>query len=456
MLRFRIWRIPVEVHPGHFLVAALLGYSSQDWQRDSRRATLLLLSWVAIVFVSVLLHELGHALACRSFGYRPRIELVWTGGLTHPNAGAPIPWHKDVLLTLAGPVLGLLFGTACYLVGQTAIPSSGYLRAVLDDLITVNLGWSVINLAPIPPMDGGKIATVVLIRLFGRRGFLFAQLIALGICVVLFAWIFAGSQGLSYLIILVVIFGLRAVTGITAYVRGEIPDPNSAALIPFRNAQNLYRQDQLPAAKQLADQALAAATSDPKLRSRIHHLLGWIAVKEGNGRGALEHFSLVEGQAVEPHALAAAYSLAGDESRGLQLWKVAYEQNHDPTILHEWAGALIRDNRAADARKLPGVDMSLAYTCAERVFFIRGQFAAAAQVGLAALEEYPSAETAYDVACSMARAGDAEGALRLLDRAAELGFRKRAVAEVDPDLASLHADPRFEAWLDRLDNSDAR
>jgi len=455
MLRFRIWRIPVEVHPSHFLVAALFGYASLDW-RDTRQDTLLLISWVAIVFVSVLLHELGHALAARSFGYRPRIELVWMGGLTHPNAGAPIPWYRDVLLTLAGPGLGLLFGLACVLIEQTTPPPSGYLHRVLANLIWVNIGWSLINLAPVPPMDGGKIATVVLIRLFGRRGFLFAQLISLGTCVVLFAWLFAVSGQQPYLVILVVIFGLRALGGVTAYFRGEIPDPNSAALIPFGNAQNLYRQNQLPAAKQLAEQALAAATSDPKLRSRIHHLLGWIAVKEGNGRGALEHFSLVEGQAVEPHALAAAYSLAGDETRARELWKVAYEQSHDPTILHEWAGALIRDNRVADARKLPGVDMSLAYTCAERVFFIRGQFAAAAQVGLAALEEYPSAETAYDVACSMARAGDAEGALRLLDRAAELGFRKRAVAEVDPDLALLHADPRFETWLDRLDNSDAR
>jgi Zn-dependent protease len=454
MLRFRIWRIPVEVHPGHFLVAALLGYQGLDWQRDSRRATLLLLSWIAIVFFSVLLHELGHALAFRAFGYRPRIELVWTGGLTHPNAGAPLPWHKDVLATLAGPVLGLLFGGAIYVIDQSAPPSSTYLTKVIAYLLYVNIYWSVINLAPISPMDGGRITNVLLIRLFGRRGFLFAQLISLGLCVVLFA-LFAAIRE-SYLIILVVIFGLRALGGVTAYFRGEIPDPNSPALIPFGNALNLYRQNQLSAAKQLAEQALEAATFDPKLRSRIHHLLGWIAVKEGNGRGALDHFSLAEGQTIEPHALAAAYSLAGDEVRALELWKVAYEQSHDPTILHEWAGALIRANRTADARKLPGVDMSLAYTCAERVFFIRGEFAAAAQVGLAALEEYPSPEAAYDVACAMARSGDAEGALRLLERAAELGFRKRSVAEVDPDLASLHADPRFQAWLTQLGNSDVR
>jgi tetratricopeptide (TPR) repeat protein len=243
---------------------------------------------------------------------------------------------------------------------------------------------------------------------------------------------------------------------VTAYFRGEIPDPNSAAMLPFTNAQALYAEGKLPEAKQLAEHSLQAATSEPKLRSRLRHLLGWIAVKEGNGRAALDHFSKIEVETVEPHALAAAFSLVGDDARALSFWELAYAQHPDPTVLHEWAGALIRNNRVDDARKLPGVDMPGAYTCAERVLFIRGEFAAAAKVGLAALEEHPSADTAYDVACAMARAGDREGALRLLDRATELGFRKRNVAASDPDLASLHAEPRFQAWLTRRDNSAAR
>jgi Zn-dependent protease len=450
MLRFRIGRIPVEVHPGHFLMAALLGYQALG-SADAR-----LVLWVAVVFVSVLLHELGHALMGRFFGYRPAIQLVWTGGFTQPNAGAPIPWHRDVLLTLAGPGLGLLFGLACLLLKGTALATSGYLYFVLSNLVAVNIGWSLINLAPVLPMDGGRVSNAVLIRLFGRRGFLFAQLIAVIVCAAGVGWELAVGDQSPWLIILLVVFGLRAFGGVTAYLRGDIPDPNSAAQIPFANAQNLYRQGQLPAAKQLAEQALQAATSEPKLRSRIHHLLGWIAVKEGNGREALDHFSQMQGPAVEPQALAAAFSLVGDEARALPLWELAYREHHDPTVLHEWAGALVRDNRLDDARKLPGVDMALAYTCAERVLFIRGQFGAAAQVGLAALQEYPAADTAYDVACSLARAGDREGALRLLGRAAELGFRKPAVAAADPDLVSLHAEPRFQAWLSQLENSDPR
>ncbi len=435
-------------------MAAVLGLTSFSG-RTTASAMLLLLIWVAVVVISVLLHELGHAWASVLLGYRPAIQLVWTGGFTRPNAGAPIPLIRNVLLTLAGPLVGLLVAAASKQLLGAVGDENEYAQIGLLMLFQVNWYWSLFNLAPVPPMDGGQVATALLIRGFGRRGFLFAHLLALIICVAAVAWVLTVSRD-PFLTVILAIFGLRAFGAVTAYLRGDIPDPNSVAQIPFDNAQNLYRQGQLDAAKQLGEQALEAATSDPKLRSRIHHLLGWIAIKQGDGPAAVSHFSQVDGEAVEPQALAAAFSLVGDEARAIPLWERAYQQTHDATVLHEWAGALIRDNRIADARRLPGVDMSLAYTCAERVLFIRGEFAEAARVGLSALEEHPKPETAYDTACALARAGDAEGALRLLDRAVELGFRRKGVAAADPDLASLHADPRFQRWLARLVNSNAR
>jgi tetratricopeptide (TPR) repeat protein len=345
----------------------------------------------------------------------------------------------------------------CFLVKQSLDPASALLSLLLNYLIGVNLFWSAFNLLPMLPMDGGHVSNALLIRFFGRRGFLFAQLIALVVAAAGIAWGLGSSGGEpQYWMIFLLIFGLRAFSAVAAYFRGDIPDPKNAALIPFNNAQTLYRQGQLPSAKQVAEQALEAASSQPRLRSQIHHLLGWIAVKEGNGRAALDHFSQIQGRSVEPHALAAAFSLIGDEERALPLWELAYRESRDTTILHEWAGTLIRAGRVEQARKLPGVDMALAYTCAERVLFIRGEFTTAAQIGVAALEENPSADRAYDVACAMARAGDTQGALRLLERAAELGFQKVTVAASDPDLASLHTEPRFQAWLSQLQNSVAR
>src|SRR5260370_1615247 len=107
MLRFRLGRIPVEVHYGHFLVSAMLGLPSRGGAPTSEILSTLTI-WIAVVFCSVLTHELGHALVSLAYGYRPQIQLVWSGGLTQPNAPAPIPWHRDILLTPAGPLLRLV------------------------------------------------------------------------------------------------------------------------------------------------------------------------------------------------------------------------------------------------------------------------------------------------------------------------------------------------------------
>src|SRR5471032_1376710 len=95
MLRFRLGPIPVEVHPSHLLIAAVLGFSGLSGHDPLRWPGRALASgeplvhltavvsvvsiWVAIVFLSVLIHELGHALVSLAFHYRPSIQLVGLG-----------------------------------------------------------------------------------------------------------------------------------------------------------------------------------------------------------------------------------------------------------------------------------------------------------------------------------------------------------------------------------------
>ena len=70
--------IPVRVSPLFFLTAALIGFL---WS-NTLMGTLI---WMMIIFVSVLVHEYGHALTAKAFGQSPRIELVAFGGLTIPQ-----------------------------------------------------------------------------------------------------------------------------------------------------------------------------------------------------------------------------------------------------------------------------------------------------------------------------------------------------------------------------------
>ena len=166
--------------------------------------------------------------------------------------------------------------------------------------------------------------------------------------------------------------------------------PEGPAPPQLIEAETLFRAGELARARGLAsallDGELAAAT-----RSRTHHLLGWIAVKEGEGRRALDEFSEVQGRPVEPQALAAAFSLVGDDTRAIPLWEQAAGQTADPTILHEWAGALLRHGDVQAAAALPGVDLATAYERAERVAFLRGAYSEAARFGEESLARRPSA-----------------------------------------------------------------
>ncbi|MFL5318618.1 MAG: M50 family metallopeptidase [Myxococcaceae bacterium] len=464
MIKFRLGRIPVQVHFSHVLFLAVLGLGwppvgHGGWipaaieNHKSAQHDQAVMIWAAIFVVmgvvSVLFHELGHAVVSLAFGYKPDVELRFMGGVTRTNANETVPWLKSVTLTIAGPLFGMLLGLVGIFV-TWAIPDGTFADSVAATFVAMNLVWAVFNLAPIYPLDGGQIVSSVLQRVFGRPGFLYAQLISLFTLGVL-ALIMISLLGLDpWNAFLVILFAIGTITNIQRYMRGELPaQPNHPSELAYKQAVDEYQAGRLDRAKDLGEKALSLDMT-PALRARFHYMLGWIAVKAGEGRIALDHFSQVQGQKVEPQALGAAFSLIGDEGRALPLWELAYRETQDPTILHEWAGSLIRAGRDSDARRIHGVEMATAYRCAERLLFIRGEFQQAAEVGLKGLDERPSANTAYDVACAFARAGDKEAAIRLLQRAMELGFRDAEYASSDSDLTSLHGHPAFTALLNAL------
>jgi Zn-dependent protease len=470
VFQFRIGRIPVEVHFSHGLVAGLIALSFaqgsgspgvwpatvlRDAGHPQRAVTLagVVLLWVAIISGSVLVHELGHAVVARLFGYSSRIQLIGLGGLTHAQGTESMPWHKDVLYTLAGPSAGLALGISAGLVWlgwqQLATPPAA-VAYVLQSLLFANIAWTVLNLAPVATLDGGRITATVLTRVFGRVGFLAAQLLSLALVGAFI--LLAVGRGDAMLGALMVLLALRTVANIVAYTRGELPQGDGAhpLLAQVQGAEVAYREGRLADAKQAALQVLQ---HEPPavVSSRAHFLLGWVALKAGQGRAALDHFAQVQGLAVPPQAAAAAFTLLGDEARALPLWAEALRAAPDDrVILHEYAGALLRVGRELDARRLAGVRPALAYAAAERVFYVRGEYARAAQMAEDAFREEPSATVAYDAGCAWARAHEPAAAMRMLALASQNGFVDAKTARADPDLASLREHPEFVAWLEAL------
>ncbi len=168
-LRFRLFGIPVTVIPWFWLAAVITGWTNETAQHPE-----MLLVWVGCFFVSILVHEMGHALTALFFGWPPAIYLYGFGGLAvyRPTYGHST-W-RSVLISFAGPGAGfLLLGLVA--AAQIAILTTGWfenltpaaerrLADFLFDMIWINLIWGVVNLFPVLPLDGGRIAEALLIR----------------------------------------------------------------------------------------------------------------------------------------------------------------------------------------------------------------------------------------------------------------------------------------------------
>lgn len=140
--------IPIRIH-GSFLALAML---LLGWEllRSGPMAALGALMLGGAVFGSVLLHELGHALAGRLFGIETRdITLYPFGGVARMSAGvlAPLP---EIVVSLAGPLVNLVIAGGALLLAGWDVP-------IARELAILNLALGLFNLLPAYPMDGGRV-----------------------------------------------------------------------------------------------------------------------------------------------------------------------------------------------------------------------------------------------------------------------------------------------------------
>ena len=171
MLRFRLFDIPVVVRPSFLLIAAIIGFS---WASQPSRA----LIWIGVIFVSILIHELGHALTARGFGSEVAIELNAVGGLTSWSIPAEDfgPGRRAVVAA-AGSAVGVLFGSLVWLVNLWLGPFSGAANVLVSTLIFVNVFWGLLNWLPLRPLDGGHLLISLLQKLSPRRAETIARVI---------------------------------------------------------------------------------------------------------------------------------------------------------------------------------------------------------------------------------------------------------------------------------------
>lgn len=170
-LRFQLLGIPVRVTPWFWIFAVLL-HGAIEPIHD-------VVVWVVCVFLSILIHELGHALMARAFGCWPAIALHGGYGICDSQAERQTPWQRLAVL-IAGPGAGLLAFGLLFGMMQGLRPSLAPTGTLfVNYLLTINLVWSLFNLLPIIPLDGGQIAAVVLTMFSRRSGARWAHVISL-------------------------------------------------------------------------------------------------------------------------------------------------------------------------------------------------------------------------------------------------------------------------------------
>lgn len=125
-------------------------------------------TWIVILFLSILLHEWGHALSARWSGDRVlKVTLHLLGGATF-RAGATTA-SQDLRITAYGPLVNVALATGAWALLRFHGPTMDWWAAVLVfQVFWINLLLAVFNVLPIHPMDGGAMARLLLQRWLGR------------------------------------------------------------------------------------------------------------------------------------------------------------------------------------------------------------------------------------------------------------------------------------------------
>ena len=162
----------MTVRPSFLFVAALLGLAAGT--------VTLVFAWIAVVFVSILIHEMGHALTARAFGSQVAIELNAIGGLTSWTVPeADLGPGRRAVVAAAGSGVGVVFGGLVWLIASITGPFEGLVEVVVDNLIYVNLFWGLLNWLPIRPLDGGHLFTSLLEKIAPKRAETIANVVFL-------------------------------------------------------------------------------------------------------------------------------------------------------------------------------------------------------------------------------------------------------------------------------------
>lgn len=159
----RVAGIDVRVHVTFLLLLAFIGFSSYSAGGPAEAVAGVI--FVSLVFLCVLLHEFGHALAAKRFGIRtPDITLLPIGGVARLERMPEKP-AQELVVAIAGPLVNVAIVLLLYPFVRNEIDLRHLLDfqgGLLSSLCTANIVLILFNLIPAFPMDGGRVLRALL------------------------------------------------------------------------------------------------------------------------------------------------------------------------------------------------------------------------------------------------------------------------------------------------------
>lgn len=384
-LRFRVFGIPLQILPGFWLLLLLIGVLIG---RVSPSAVAIV---CLIAFASLAVHELGHAWVARRYGFKPMVTLHLTGGMTTYAALRRVSRGQEILISAAGPLLGLLL-SALALVALLSLgaplptaadgDASGAVL-ILWWVLELNVFWSLMNLIPVMPFDGGRI----LLAAFGEQRRNGAALVSL-------------MLGLSVALVFVllrepwpaVVFAAAAVISFRRLRQSNAADASTreAAQVALREAHHALRVQAFSRARLLAERVFLTSTQPEQRKSSVEVLL-WALLGSREYGIARALVDAVDERDLDPYLRGAIAQATGDLEAAESVLQQALERG--------------------DAR----LEVSALLV---RVLFEARRFKEAARVTLPISEQIPPDE-ARQVVREAERAGAHVEAARLSFRLAE-------------------------------------
>lgn len=312
-------KIPIKIHPSFWILAFAIG-----WLNTLQ--ILPALVWVGIITVSVLIHECGHALTAIAFKQRAAIELVIYGGLTR-RTGRQLNKRQEFLVVFNGPLAGAVLSLTAYLIATAySTQLNPNIFYILEVTWLINAFWTVLNLLPVYPLDGGQLLMILSQGIFGYKGTPIALLISTVFALAASVLFFLLQSLLAGALFLMLTFESyqqwKASKEITPF------DDNPAIKHEMHLAEMLIHEGDIPGAENHLKHLLLT-TSDGIIHTNAAIALAKLYFQQGRYRSAADLLSPIAGKLEGPNLEILVISAlhAGDVQLASRYGDRAYQES---------------------------------------------------------------------------------------------------------------------------------